>query len=50
MSGCLGHATFDTERQAEHVAKGLTEEFGTVWVVVTHDEHFHAIDTGRVPA
>lgn len=46
-AGCLGHARWDDKTQATFVADGLEAEFGTVWQVVPHDDHFHVIDRGR---
>ena len=46
IPNCQGEARWDDETQAKYVAKGLTDEFGTVFVEVPHLGHFHVIDTG----
>lgn len=46
MSSCQSEARFDAKAQAKYVAKGLTGEFGTVFQAVTHDDHFHVLDSG----
>lgn len=41
---CQGIARFDTEKQARYVAQGHTHEFGTLFVHIQHDDHWHVVE------
>jgi hypothetical protein len=36
-----GNARFTSQRQADYVADQLHEEFGTDWLALAHDDHWH---------
>lgn len=43
---CQGQAVFDTAKQADYVADGLTLEFGVIFDAVPCGSHFHVEDSG----